>query len=288
MQNSMTEQSNEPTTLPNSWNYDSIEELVDLIHAQEKEGTELKPQECFEIGILLQETKQLIPSLYRSVDLCRKCMDDKDKQSCNEPLQCIKPDIVTCRLLEWALVHGFRSKEYQALINDEALRGIVHRSFETVEYPYLAAILPLNPLQAESLLFEEEEWNEFIEAESTREEAVEMLKFYISWALEGNYDELNALLMNRLRHWHGPRFNLERVVAELKVALNGHKLFMMILRRVYFAMIYLACDDQYRDLYAKIQTTQPLIPGGMEQCGWWLMRVAKRVTSVVHFKEKCM
>jgi hypothetical protein len=56
---------------PISPDYDSIDGLVSQIRQVESAGHPLQPQACFEIGILLQETRNLMQSIYRSADYCK-------------------------------------------------------------------------------------------------------------------------------------------------------------------------------------------------------------------------
>jgi hypothetical protein len=139
--------------LPDFLDYDSIDELANQIHLAEDAGHIVQPQACIEIAVLLQETRNLMQSIYRSADYCRTCMADDDiTTSCEEPLLCINPDIVTCRLTEAAVVHGFDSREYQFLKGQPSIVWMVRRSCETNEFPMLSKILPLSQLQFESTL----------------------------------------------------------------------------------------------------------------------------------------
>lgn len=266
--------------------YDSIDDLAEQIGLAEDAGHALQPTACFEIGILLQETRNLIQSIYRSNDLCQACMaDEKIENSCKEPLLYIKPDIVTCRFTESALVHGFDSSEYQTLKNTPCIRGIAHRSFEKTEFPLLSRILPLSQLQFESTLLKRSCWQAFIEDDNTRREAADILKFFIYWALERDERSLMALITEYLKSFEGPWNGVQKIPAEIEKALDRHKLLALILRRVHFALILLAADSRYEDLFLKIASIQPLIPGGMEQCGLWLQRVARRLMPVLAIQE---
>jgi hypothetical protein len=258
-------------------NYDSIDDLANQIHLAEDDGHIIQPQACIEIAVLLQETRNLMQSIYRSADYCRTCMADDDiTTSCEEPLLCINPDIVTCRLTEAAVVHGFDSREYQLLKGQPSIVWMVRRSCETKEFPMLSKILPLSQLQFESTLKKRSCWQALIEDDNTRREAVDILKFYIYSMLEQNEASLIELITDYLRIFKGPWTGIQRIPAEIEKAMDSYRLFKLIMRRVHFAVVFLAGNSQHGDLFTKIQSTQPLVPGGMEQCGLWLQRVAGR------------
>ncbi len=261
--------------------YNSIDELAKQIHLAEDAGHIVQPKACIEIAVLLQETRNLMQSIYRSASYCRTCMADDDiENTCEEPLLCINPDIVTCRLTEAAVVHGFGSREYQLLEGQPSIVWMVHRSCETKKFPMLSKILPLNQLQFESTLLKRSCWQAFINDDNTRVEAVDILKFYIYSMLEQNEGSLIELITDYLRIFKGPWTGIQRIPAEIEKAMDSYRLFKLIMRRVHFALIFLSGDSQYEDLFLKIASIQPLIPGGMEQCAIWLQRVAGRVMPV--------
>ncbi|BBO72710.1 hypothetical protein DSCW_01270 [Desulfosarcina widdelii] len=263
--------------------YDSIDELAKQINLAEDAGHTVQPQACIEIAVLLQETRNLMQSIYRSAAYCRTCMADEDIENsceCKEPLIGINPDIVACRLTEAAVVHGFNSREYQLLKGQPSIVWMVQRSCEVKEFPMLSNILPLSQLQFESTLLKRSCWQAFIKDDSTRVEAVDMLKFYIYPMLEGNDRSLIDLVKEYLRRYIGPWNGLQKIPAEIEKAMDSHRLFQLIMRRVHFALIFLAGDIQHKDLFTKIHSTQPWIAGGPEQCAMWLQRVAGRALSM--------
>lgn len=266
---------------PISPDYDSIDELANQIHLAEDSGHIVQPQACIEIAVLLQETRNLMQTIYRSADYCRTCIADEDiTTSCEEPLLCINPDIVTCRLAEAAVVQGFGSREYQFLKGQPSIVWMVHRSFEKTEFPMLSKILPLSQLQFESTLLKRSCWQAFIKDPNTRQEAVDMLKFYIYSMLEQNEGSLIELITDYLRIFKGPWTGIQRIPAEIEKTMDSHRLFKLLLRRIHFSMVFLAGDIQHGNLFTKIQSIPPLIPGGMEQCAMWLQRVARRVLKI--------
>jgi hypothetical protein len=88
------------------------------------------------------------------------------------------------------------------------------------------------------------------------------------------------LIEEYLGRYGGPWNGVQKIPAEIEKAMDSHKLFKLILRRVHFALVFLSGDEQYRDLFTTIASNQPMIPGGMEQCAMWLQRVAGRAMTM--------
>jgi hypothetical protein len=114
------------------------------------------------------------------------------------------------------------------------------------------------------------------EDDNTRQEAADILKFYIYSMLEQSEHNLIDMVTAYLKRFKGPWTGIQRIPAEIAKAMDPHRLFQLIMRRVHFAMVFLAGDCQHRNLFFKIHSTQPWIAGGPEQCVMWLQRVADR------------
>jgi hypothetical protein len=104
-------------------------------------------------------------------------------------------------------------------------------------------ILPLSQLQFESVFFDGSGWHDFIEDERTRKEAVDILKFYIYGILEPNERNLNDLVAEYLKRYSGPWAGLQKLPAEIEKAMDPDELFDLIMRRVHFALVFLASDN---------------------------------------------
>lgn len=257
----------------------NFEELVEEVRwAEYAHIVGFEPKACHEIGVLFQETRRPIPALFRAIDLCKKCISESE-HPCSETLMRIKPDIILCRFIEALTIGGFNNPDFQILKNHPGIRDMVHRAFEAEDLPILSEILPLNQLRDESLLLNQEKWESFISDGQTKKEASEILQFYINLAVD--YDPVklteftNQCMYRRIKEG----MDIEGILEEQRNS-DQDKLFMLVLRRVYFALTFLAGEPQYRDLYDIIGSNQPLIPGGMEQCGLWLQRVAIGCISV--------
>ena len=252
-----------------------IDEIVRQVRTTENEGKVYEPEVCVDIAVYLQETTNLITAIEKSVEQCKRWIGERNlDHSCSKPLDCLKPDIVVCRVLESALKDGFESQKYQALIENHLVKEFIGRASFTTDLIALSEIYPLSQLQDPSLLLDENRWNAFISDERTKNEASDILSLYIAMILEGTVGpdiEITPYVMRWLQKRPTGTFKIE-------YNLDIHPMFMLLLRRVYFSLFYFSGDDQYRDLIGKIGGNEPSIPGGMEQCSAWLRRVARRVS----------